>query len=322
MYIDRHLRCGVSVTSLSFLTLPKLLRSSGTEINIRPLTRNFQFSIFNFKFLTWYVLPLILRPYGDEFASFDQLLQFGEGGVAATFADALEGGAAEAVVGDEVLFQALLDGGVGEVLVACGASAHNLGSSHGMPQLGAGGEGDAAHADVLRGDVVFLAFVAAGEGEAEGSHVVYLDAVAIEQGLGNALPHGLQHSGYIALGGRAGMVDVVGHLLGGDHATAHDAHAHRGVLLGGLAGEVVTFVQLVGNGARFLGGGSLFHIVLSFSVSEFFSLVFNVLVVVFVICDFVICKIAKMRVLFLFVTYFSQNYTIFSNYCLLDSVRA
>jgi len=66
----------------------------------------------------------------------------------------------------------------------------------------------------------------------------------------------------------------------------------------------------------------LFHIVLSFSVSEFFSLVFNVLVVVFVICDFVICEIAKMRVFFLFVTYFSQNYTIFSKYYLLGSVRA
>ena len=89
--------------------------------------------------------------------------------------------------------------------------------------------------------------------------MIYLDAVAVEQGLGNALPYGLQHGGHIALGGRAGMVDVVGHLLGGDHAAAHDAHAHRGVLLGGLAGEVVTFVQLVGNGARFLGGGSLFH---------------------------------------------------------------
>ena len=146
------------------------------------------------------------------------------------------------------------------MLVACGASAHNGGAAHGVPQLGAGGEGDTAHADVLRGDVVFLALVAAGEGEAEGAHVVYLDAVAVEQGLGNALPHGLQHGGHIALGGRTGVVDVVGHLLGGDHATAHDAHAHRGVLLGGLAGEVVTFVQLVGNGARFLGGGSLFHL--------------------------------------------------------------
>jgi len=169
--------------------------------------------------------------------------------VAATFADALEGGAAEAVVGGEVLLQALLDGGIGELLVACGASAHDGGTSHSVPQLGTGSEGDAAHADVLRGDVVFLTLVAAGEGEAEGAHMVYLDAVAVEQGLGNALSHGLQHGGHIALSGRAGMVDVVGHLLGGDHAAAHDAHAHRGVLLGGLAGEVVTFVQLVGNGA-------------------------------------------------------------------------
>ena len=48
--------------------------------------------------------------------------------MAAAFADALEGGAAEAVVGGEVLLQALLDGGIGEVLVGCGASAYNLGS--------------------------------------------------------------------------------------------------------------------------------------------------------------------------------------------------
>ena len=114
-------------SQLSILTLPKLLRSSGTEINIRPLTRNFQLSIINYQLSIQNILSLVLRPYGDEFASFDQLLQFGEGGVAATFADALEGGAAEAVVGGEVLLQALLDGGIGEVLVACGASAHDLG---------------------------------------------------------------------------------------------------------------------------------------------------------------------------------------------------
>lgn len=227
-------------------------------------------------FIVQNVLSLVLRAYGDEFASFDQLLQFGEGSVTAAFADALEGGAAEAVVGGEVLFQALLDGGVGKVLVACGASAHDGGAAHGVPQLGAGGEGDAAHADVLRGDVVLLALVAAGEGEAEGAHMVYLDAVAIEQGFGNALSHGLQHGGHIALGGRAGVVDVVGHLLGGDHATAHDAHAHRGVLLGGFAGEVVTFVQLVGNGARFLGGGSLFHVQSFFLSTDFDCLGFRV----------------------------------------------
>ena len=103
VYDDRHPRCGVSVASLSFLTLPKSLRSSGTEINICPLTRNFQLSIINCQLSTQNILPLVLRPYGDEFASFDQLLQFGEGGVAATFADALEGGAAETVVGGEVL---------------------------------------------------------------------------------------------------------------------------------------------------------------------------------------------------------------------------
>ena len=259
MYIDRHLRCGVSVTSLSFLTLPKSLRSSGTEINIRPLTRDFQLSIINCQLSIQNILSLVLRTYGDEFAGFDELLQFGEGGVAATFADALEGGAAEAVVGGEVLLQALLDGGVGKVLVACGASAHDGGTAHGMPQLGAGGEGDAAHADVLGGDIVFLALVAAGERETEGAHVINLDAVAVEQGFGNALPHGLQHGSHIALGDGAGVIDVIGHLLGGDHATAHDAHAHCGILLSGLTGEVVAFVQLVGYGARFLGGGSLFH---------------------------------------------------------------
>ena len=41
-----------------------------------------------------------------------------------------------------------------------------------MLQLCAGSKGDAAHADVLGGDVVFLALVATGEGEAEGAQVI------------------------------------------------------------------------------------------------------------------------------------------------------
>ena len=65
-YDDRHLRCGVSVASLSFLTLPKSLRSSGTEINIRPLTRNFQLSIINCQFkiyCLWFFGPMAMsRP--------------------------------------------------------------------------------------------------------------------------------------------------------------------------------------------------------------------------------------------------------------------
>lgn len=47
--------------------------------------------------------------------------------MASTFADALEGGAAHAVVGGEVLREALLDDGIGEFLGACGASAHDVG---------------------------------------------------------------------------------------------------------------------------------------------------------------------------------------------------
>lgn len=47
--------------------------------------------------------------------------------MAATFADALEGGAAHAVVGGEVLREALLDDGIGELLGACGSSTHDLG---------------------------------------------------------------------------------------------------------------------------------------------------------------------------------------------------
>lgn len=47
--------------------------------------------------------------------------------MAATFADVLEGGATHAVVGGEVLREALLDDGIGELLGACGAAAHDLG---------------------------------------------------------------------------------------------------------------------------------------------------------------------------------------------------
>ena len=69
---------------------------------------------------------------GDEKSSIQRRqifndISFMESGVAATFADALEGGAAHAVVGGEVLREALLDDGVGELLGACGASAHDLG---------------------------------------------------------------------------------------------------------------------------------------------------------------------------------------------------
>ena len=70
-YSDRHPRCGVSVAPLSILTLPKLLRSSGTEINIRLLTRNFQLSIINCQLSIQNILPLVLRSYGDESACFD-----------------------------------------------------------------------------------------------------------------------------------------------------------------------------------------------------------------------------------------------------------
>ena len=44
--------------------------------------------IQNSKFIIPHVLPLVLRPDGDEFASLDEFLEFEECGVAATFADA------------------------------------------------------------------------------------------------------------------------------------------------------------------------------------------------------------------------------------------
>ena len=118
-----------------------------------------------------------------------------------------------------------------------------------MLQLGTRSEGDAAHADVFGGDVVLLALVATGEGEAEGAQVIQLHAIAVEEGIGEVLPHGLQHGQHVGLGDAAGMVDVIGQLAGGDDFAPHDGDAHGGVLLGGTAGEVVALVELVGNGA-------------------------------------------------------------------------
>ena len=61
-----------------------------------------------------------------------------------------------------------------------------------MLQLCAGSKGDAAHADVLGGDVVFLALVATGEGEAEGPQVIQLHAIAVEESIGE-VPLKSQH---------------------------------------------------------------------------------------------------------------------------------
>ena len=118
-----------------------------------------------------------------------------------------------------------------------------------MLQLCAGSKGDAAHADVLGGDVVFLALVATGEGEAEGAQVIQLHAIAVEEGIGEMLPQGFQHGQHVCLGDATGVVDGIGQLTGGDDFASHDGDAHGGVLLGGTAGEVVAFVELVGNGA-------------------------------------------------------------------------
>ena len=118
-----------------------------------------------------------------------------------------------------------------------------------MLQLGTGGEGYTTHADVLGGDVIFLALVATGEGKTEGANVVEFYAVAIEEGLGQVLSQGLQHGLHVGLGDAAGMVDGIGQLAGGDDFATHDGDSHRGVLAGGLTGEVVAFVQLVGDGA-------------------------------------------------------------------------
>ena len=97
--------------------------------------------------------------------------------------------------------------------------------------------------------MVFLALVAAGEGEAEGAQVVQLHAIAIEESIGKVLSHGLQHSHYIRLGDAAGMVDGIGQLAGGDNFASYNGDAHCGVLAGGLTSEVVALVELVGYGA-------------------------------------------------------------------------
>ena len=64
-----------------------------------------------------------------------------------------------------------------------------------MLQLGTRGKGDAAHADVLGGDVVFLALVATGEGEAEGAQVIQLHAIAVEEGIGEVFSKVLLDAG-------------------------------------------------------------------------------------------------------------------------------
>ena len=97
--------------------------------------------------------------------------------------------------------------------------------------------------------MVFLALIAAGEVEAEGAQVVQLYAIAIEEGIGKVLPHGLQHGHHIGLGNAAGMVDGIGQLAGGDNFASYNGDTHCGILLGGLTGEVVALVELVGNGA-------------------------------------------------------------------------
>ena len=163
-------------------------------------------------------------------------------------------------MGGKELSQAFLDDGIGELLGARGASAHDDGSAHRMLQLGAGAKDDAAHLDVLARDVILLALVLAGEREAEGAYVVYLHAVAIEQSIADALPYGLQYGQHVRLGDATGAVDILSQLISGDDLTIHDAHRHRGVLLGRLALQVISHMELVGNGARLLGCCSSFHL--------------------------------------------------------------
>ena len=162
-------------------------------------------------------------------------------------------------MGGEELCQTLLDDGIGELLGTRGTSAHDDGSAHRMLQLGAGAKDDAAHLDVLARDVVLLALVLAGEREAEGAYMVYLHTVTIEQGFANALTYGLQHGQHIRLGDATGAVDILGQLLGGDDLTVHNAHRHRGILLVRPALQVVSHMELVGNGTRLLGCCSSFH---------------------------------------------------------------
>ena len=71
-------------------------------------------------------------------------------------------------MGGEELGEALLDDSIRELLVACGASAHDDGTAHRVLQLGTGAEDDALHLDVFARDVLLLALVLASEREAEG----------------------------------------------------------------------------------------------------------------------------------------------------------
>ena len=73
------------------------------------------------------VLPLVLRPYGDEQALLGELLQFQECHMATALADTFKGRAAKTVVGGKVLIETICDSGIREFLVACGASTHNGG---------------------------------------------------------------------------------------------------------------------------------------------------------------------------------------------------
>jgi len=208
------------------------------------LILNSEFLILYFGFpkrpVLWNVGPRILPPYHLQFASLDECFQLGQCCVAAALAHVLRLRALDATVGGEELRQALLDDGIGELLGASGASAHDDGSAHGVLQLGAGAEHDTAHLNVLARDMILLALVLAGEGQTEGAYVVYLHAVAVEQGIADALAHGLQHGQHVRLGDAAGVVDVLGYLGGADDLAAHDAHGHRGVLLRGLALKVVS----------------------------------------------------------------------------------
>lgn len=90
-------------------------------------------------------------------------------------------------MGGEELGEALLDDGIGEFFGDRGASAYDDGAAHRVLQRSTGAEDDALHLDVLACDVLFLALVLASEREAEGAYVVYLHAVAIKQGIADAL---------------------------------------------------------------------------------------------------------------------------------------
>ena len=206
------------------------------------------------------ISPCVLLAYDCQLTGFDEGFQLGQCGITATLAYALKLGALDALMGGEELREAFLDDGVGELLGTRGASAHDDGSAHRMLQLGAGAKDDAVYLDVLARDVILLALVLTGEREAEGAYVVYLHAVTVEQSFTDALAHGLQHGQHIRLGDATGVVDVFGYLSGGYNFATHDAHRHRGVLLRGLALQVVSHMELVGNGTRLLGCASSFHL--------------------------------------------------------------